>query len=288
MPYDYILYVDESGDPGLKTVRPIDENGASEWLTMGAVLISAKREQEIQTRIGNLRTSLRGHKAPDIHFADLSDPKKAQVVGALASWPVRAFVVCSNKRNMRGLQDAKPEADIVQVKSWFYAWLFRVLMERVSKYVLHRSLIELGRPGTLKIELSQRGGVRYVGMRAYFHWLRQTFRSGVGALPQGTIEWDVIDIQQINDFPHKTRAGLQMADWVAGAFFKAADKHSTGGADPRFAKILEPRMARLPPSTLKAGFSVKLLPKYRGLRIDTDQLDIFRAYGYPDYWWEKN
>jgi hypothetical protein len=287
MAYDYILYVDESGDPGLRTVRPLDVNGASEWMTMGGVLISARREQQIQQEIGVLRASLRGHKAPHIHFADLSPSKKAQVMGALASWPIRGFVVCSNKRNMRGQHDAKPEANIVEVKSWFYAWLFRVLLERVSKYVRHRSMAELGRPGTLKIELSQRGGVRYVGIRAYLYYLRQTFRSGVGALPQGTIDWDVIDIEQIRDYSHRTRAGLQMADWVAGAFFKAADKHNTGGSDPTFAKLLEPRMAMLPPSMLKAGFSVKLLPNFKRLRVDADQFEIFRAYGYPDEWWEK-
>lgn len=38
-PYNYILYIDEAGDDGLTRVRPIDENGASEWLIIGGVLV---------------------------------------------------------------------------------------------------------------------------------------------------------------------------------------------------------------------------------------------------------
>lgn len=286
MAYDYILYVDESGDPGLKKVRPIDPDGASEWMTLSGVLVRASRENEIQKRLSDLRKSLRTHNKPDIHFAELNPAKKALVTRALASWPTRGFVICSNKRNMRGQQDAKPEANIVEVKSWFYAWLFRLLIERVSKLVLRHSMQTFGYPGTLKIELSQRGGIRYVGMRAYCHWLKETSQAGVGALPQGSIAWDVIDIMQIEDFPHKTRAGLQLADWVCGAFFKAADKHNTGAVDPQFAKILTPIMARLSASQPVAGFGVKLMPNFRRLAIDQDQLEIFRHYGYPNQWWE--
>jgi hypothetical protein len=44
MDYGYIAYVDEAGDPGLNKVRPIDENGASEWLVLSAVVMKAKRE----------------------------------------------------------------------------------------------------------------------------------------------------------------------------------------------------------------------------------------------------
>ena len=40
-PYHYVAYVDESGDPGIERVRPIDNPGGSEWLIMGAMLIEA-------------------------------------------------------------------------------------------------------------------------------------------------------------------------------------------------------------------------------------------------------
>ena len=30
----YVAYIDEAGDAGLKTVRPLDPSGASEWLIL--------------------------------------------------------------------------------------------------------------------------------------------------------------------------------------------------------------------------------------------------------------
>ena len=45
-PY-YIVYIDEAGDPGLAKVRPLDPNGASEWLTLGAVVIRARVEDKV-------------------------------------------------------------------------------------------------------------------------------------------------------------------------------------------------------------------------------------------------
>ncbi|MEO8530324.1 MAG: hypothetical protein ABI459_03810, partial [Deltaproteobacteria bacterium] len=38
-PYEYVLYIDEAGDDGLKKVMPVDNPGATEWLVIGAVLI---------------------------------------------------------------------------------------------------------------------------------------------------------------------------------------------------------------------------------------------------------
>ena len=46
--YGYIAYIDEAGDPGLNRVRPIDENGASEWLVLSAVVMRAKYSDDGQ------------------------------------------------------------------------------------------------------------------------------------------------------------------------------------------------------------------------------------------------
>ena len=46
--YGYIAFIDEAGDPGLNRVRPIDENGASEWLVLSAVVMRAKYSDDGQ------------------------------------------------------------------------------------------------------------------------------------------------------------------------------------------------------------------------------------------------
>ena len=52
--YGYIAYIDEAGDPGLKTVRPLDENGASEWLVLSAVVMKAEREAKVVDWVSGL------------------------------------------------------------------------------------------------------------------------------------------------------------------------------------------------------------------------------------------
>lgn len=89
-------------------------------------------------------------------------------------------------------------------------------------------------------------------------------------------------------YPHWEREGLQIADAVAGAFFKACDKYDTGSCDPQFAKLLKPKMAREPDTEAGqiSGFGVKLLPNFKKAELDKDQAEIFRFYGYPRQWWD--
>jgi hypothetical protein len=107
-------------------------------------------------------------------------------------------------------------------------------------------------------------------------------------LPWGKICWEVMDPRLLYVYPHYEREGLQLADIVASAFFKACDKHDTGACDPQFAKLLSDRMARIPDTTAGqiAGYGLKLLPNFRKAKLDPDQASIFKFYGYPAQWWD--
>ena len=47
IPYSYVAYIDEAGDPGLRRVKPLDHNGSSEWLILSAVVIGAPNERNV-------------------------------------------------------------------------------------------------------------------------------------------------------------------------------------------------------------------------------------------------
>lgn len=83
---------------------------------------------------------------------------------------LRCFVVASNKKNMEGYSN--PDAGKIPSQCWFYCWMTRVLLERVTRFVLHRPLLDYGEPRYLRIEYSARGGLRYDQMNAYYEWLR--------------------------------------------------------------------------------------------------------------------
>jgi hypothetical protein len=51
----------------------------------------------------------------------------------VAGLPIRCFVVCSNKKNMKGY--INPWAAQIPSKNWFYCWLTRVLLERITEFI---------------------------------------------------------------------------------------------------------------------------------------------------------
>ncbi|MFD3189946.1 DUF3800 domain-containing protein, partial [Sedimentitalea sp. HM32M-2] len=101
-PYEYILYIDEAGDDGLKRVRPLDDVGASEWLVVSGVLIRHDNESDVVDWVREIREDINARQGPALHFRNLSPSKKKRTCELLIEKPVVCFAVCSNKKNMRG------------------------------------------------------------------------------------------------------------------------------------------------------------------------------------------
>lgn len=283
-PHGYVAYIDESGDPGIKTVRPLDPEGSSEWLMVSAVVIDARREAEVSTWIGDMTAAVRSHQLRDIHFAKLSPQRKLLVCQHLANLPVRCFVVASNKQNMRGWRNSNAEK--IPSDNWFYCWLTRLLLERVTHWVEQRSMLDHGETKLLKLVFSERGGLSYSQMNAYYQWLKS--KGDNQFLTKGNLAYSTMDMRLMKVLNHAGHDGLKLPDIVASAFFKAADIHHTRECDPQFAFALKDRMARWPDkkSGLVAGYGVKLMPGYGALRnkVQDRQREIFRLYGYPNEW----
>lgn len=288
MEYHYIAYIDESGDDGLRVVKPIDQNGSSEWLVISAVVIAAHREVESGAWMQKIASQCYRMQRKTVHFKDLNAATKAMACREVAGFPIRCFVVASNKKNMRGYQN--PFAAEIPSKNWFYCWLTRILLERVTHWVKMRSLLDHGEVKKLRIEYSERGGLSYSQMTAYYEWLRMKSDAANLYLPLGDLSWEVMHRDLLKVYHHAARPGLQLADIVASSFFKACDVYDTGGCDHQFAMILRDRMAR----DLKLGFNyisgygVKLLPSLPEAKLLPEQREIFQWYGYPRQWWDPD
>lgn len=72
-PPGFTLFVDESGDEGTEKVRPLDEDGASEYFVMAGLLIRTSRIPELNRMMESLRTELGLATDEEIHYRDLSD-----------------------------------------------------------------------------------------------------------------------------------------------------------------------------------------------------------------------
>lgn len=288
--YHYVAYIDESGDPGLRRVKPLAERGSSEWIVIAAALIPAESEHEVGEWVADMMKAIRSRQLREIHFQKLNNNRKTLVCTHLAEKNVRLFSVVSNKQNMQGYQN--PFAAQIPSDNWFYCWLTRILLERLSDYVLSASIKRYKEPKYVKLEYSERGGLSYSQMSAYYEWLRLKSAGGTIPLylPWGKIAFEVIHRDLMRVYNHTERDGMKLPDIVASAFFKAVDACDTGACDPSFAKLLKPRMARAPNTKQIGGYGVKLMPNWRTLNfynVPNTQREILRFYGYPsDYWWQ--
>ena len=278
----YIAYIDEAGDPGLKRVRPIDENGASEWLVLSAVVMKAEREPKIVDWVSGIIDGLDIHQRRDLHYRNLSPTRKRVGGEMIAQLPLRGFAVCSNKKNMRGYHN--PRAAKVSSQQWFYNFCVRLLLERVTAFCAARTLEDYGERRIIKVEFSERGGHRYSQTAAYHYYLRQQHQGGAVYLTKRVPVTDMLDWGLMAAHPHGERAGLQLADFVGSAFYQAIDTGGEGKWDIEPAKALAPIMAK--ENGNPKDFGVALFPsRWWEAKLSSEQQTIFRHYGYQFVRW---
>ncbi|RJL08398.1 DUF3800 domain-containing protein [Paracoccus siganidrum] len=271
--YDYVLYIDEAGDDGLKRVMPIDPNGSSEWLVISGLLVRSEDVAKCRTWLEEIRSDIKALQSGTLHFRKLSDQKRVRAASMLSQLPVRAFTVCSNKKNMRGYKNER--AAVAGGKQWFYNWVVRILMERATNYCLDNSRRKLHRDGIMKVIFSARGGHSYGHTKAYWTWLRA---QGKPLLSLHEMRFEVLRFRLVEYVPHYAEAGLQLADIVASAFYQAVESGSKRWS-VESASALDPIMARGPNGIVDVG--LVLQPhKIDTIGLTEQQRIIFEHYGY--------
>ncbi|SFD19348.1 DUF3800 domain-containing protein [Tropicimonas isoalkanivorans] len=275
-PYEYVLYVDEAGDDGLKRVKPIDKNGGSEWLCIGGLLIRAKFEHQTVEWVKDMRADINAVQGPALHYRDLSPTKRARACELLARYPCRLFAVASNKKNMRGYNNSR--AAKRGGKQWYYNYCVRLLMERVTDFCLLDSIERFGSPRYVRVVFSLRGGHSYGQTKAYWQLLKAQAAGGSTFLNKREIAHQVLRFGLVEYVPHYSVAGLQLADVVASSIYQAADALGPKWAvEP--AKALEPRMGREANVVADYGLVLQPSPPWKANLTD-DQKSIFSHYGY--------
>lgn len=159
-PVGYIAYIDEAGDDGLQRVRPSDPGAASEWLVISCLLVRAERDREVLPWLKTLIASFNQHQMTHLHFRQLREDQKMVAAEFIAGLPVRLFAVISNKRNMKGYKNLVAAQAKIKVTAWFYVWLSRILIERVTEYCYRRTYSDYSEMRSVRFEFASRGGVK--------------------------------------------------------------------------------------------------------------------------------
>ncbi len=195
---------------------------------------------------------------------------------------LRCFVVMSNKKNMR--RHLNPRAAKVRSLNYFYCWLTRLLLERVTEFCHTRTKIDYGNVRPVRIEFSHREGFSYGQLKAYLYKLRMQSTGNALYLSKGDLAWPVVDLDQIHSYDHRQRAGLQLADCVASAFHESVAIKPDGTCKPDYAKCLKSRMWC--PNGRYFDKGIKTAPfDLRIAKLAQQQREIFEFYGYPKENW---
>jgi len=284
--YEFVAYIDESGDPGLKNVRPIDKTGSTEWMTVSAVVVSRSKDDLVKNWVAGINLGLGKTNTQIIHFKDLTEAERLSVAEEVGKLPVRLFVVASNKKNMRRHRNEKAEK--VRSKQWFYNWLIRILIERVTDWCHRKAQRNKLSRQHVKFVFSQSGGHSYSQTAAYHELLKKQARGGRPVLAKWVPKWQVMSHHLVEAYPHYKFAGLQLADVVASAFYQAIDNLDTGPCICTYAKALQPRIAlNAFGESVDYGVVLQPTPCWQA-DISEDQREIFEFYGYdftrPNRW----
>lgn len=275
-PY-YTAFIDEAGDPGLNTVRPIDAVGGSEWLCLGAVVIRAAHDASVAQWVRTIQSNAGVKAKTDLHYRNLPDFRKRIVCSELAKLPLRAFVLASNKKNMR--QYRNPRAERVKSQQWFYNYCLRLLLERVTHFCYEHAKSDKVNGRLLRIIYSERGGHSYGQTIAYHELLKNQSKAGALALAKRRIFWEVLDWRLAEAATHKTSEGAQLADVVASAFYQAVDTLPPTKWNNEFAKLLKPVVAREDGHYFNYGLALQPTPPSKA-KLSDQQKEIFEFYGY--------
>lgn len=261
---EYFAYIDEAGDEGFGKLRNGVSGGQSRWLLLGAIVVSKENDRLLPKWRDETMAIFSEKRRRDLHFQKLKHEQKVAACRHLSSRPFGASVVCSDKSTISALD---PELlKVYKSKGHLYNYLVRFLLERISTACAARSA-GVGKRCKVFVTFSKRGGTDYESMRDYLFLMRD----GKELLsPKRSIDWRVLNPEDIKVEDHANRAGLQIADVVTSATYAALESNLYGDVETRYAELLSPRYIRLNGTIQDSGLTAvptaaRLQSNYAGL-----------------------
>jgi hypothetical protein len=260
----FVAYVDEAGDEGFGKL-PDGNTAQSRWLSLGAAIVSEANDRYVPAWRDEIMSAFVSKKNQrDLHFRDLNHDQKVHACATIATKPVGACVVSSNKITIL----AAEELEVFKRPQHLYNYLTRLLLERITHTCRRRAETE-GALASLKVVFSRRKGTDYGKMREYLEFLRDGREK---MKPIRSIDWSVLDPASIAVENHSVRAGLQIADLFTSAVWKAFEPNVYGRCENRYAKELSSRFIKIRGNALNLGLTI--VPAISKCPLTTEQKDF--------------
>lgn len=255
MVHSYIIYIDEAGDEGLGKLKRQSGHGQSNWLFLGACIVRVQNDKKLPTWRNDILEALKWDKSRDLHFQKLNHDQRIVTTKYLAKKPLGICVVGSNKITLLD----HPKFEIFKQKGHLYNYLVRFLLERVTFLCAQAAKADNISNPSIKVVFSRRGGTDYHVMASYL----KLMRDGKEVLAsKRSINWNILDIDNIRVENHSKWAGLQIADAVTSAYFKALEPNFYGNYETSYALHLKSRLIKRNGKFLDCGLTL-IPPKHK-------------------------
>lgn len=232
---EYFLYIDEAGDEGFGKLLKEPDSSQSKWLMIGGIVVSRENDKNLPKWRDEIMIQFPHKRRRDLHFQKIKHDQKVAACRILAQNKFGACVVCSDKITIPNLR-----TDLLRIykkKGHLYNYLVRFLLERVTTACAARSKLT-NTQCKLHVTFSKRAGTDYEVMRDYLFLMRDG-REVVQ--PIRSIDWNVLNPEDVKVEDHSNRAGLQLADVVTSATYLALEPNLYGDIETRYAEFFASR-----------------------------------------------
>ncbi len=290
MDYHYTLFIDEAGDDKVARLKPDHSDGNSEWLCIGGYLVRAEAEADLDRRRDEILLAIRGQPGGVLHYRNLRKWNRTIAAQKLVSrtYAARGFVVCSCKKTMLNHHNDRAAAASGNQRDFLYNFVMRLLLERVTRYVVNAAPRHGIANPVLRIVMASRKGHHFGHFKAYVLTLINQATGGTTWLDTREIDASVLRYTLIDRAPASQVAGLQLADVLVSAFFQSIEQASPNYAD-KVALHLWPLMAerKAQPGRRvnKSNEGVTFYPATQVAHLLTpEQATFFEHFGYDMAW----
>lgn len=259
--HSFVVFIDESGDEGFSFPTEERPNGSSQWFVISAAIFHESTEPLHTKRIDEIKRLLNVDAKKPLHFRDLKHEKRVAYARIASQFQMLLVSVLIHKPSLYAPKFSRPHQ--------LYWHASQLLLERVSWACRQRfndaSAAKCTGNGTARVVFSNRRTMPYDRLKNYFRELMATGGH--------SIDWSVIDLDQIETYPHDQRRGLQVADLVASAFFYAVEPNRFGNAEDRYVREIRTRIFKWSEKERRLGSGLKVWPS-EALTFFKDACDI--------------
>lgn len=257
----YTLYIDESGETGLKKIRAPTAVGASPYMTLGGVLIPDPIKEEVISHLDEITKTI-GRK--NLHCSNLNHRQKVYFSREMSKISIVFFGVISLKSTLGNYKN-----DINSDGTKYFNKCAQYMLERVGSFLTEQKISS----NQLKI-IFEEGYHEYAQFRSFIKACQ------ISPIHPNTKYLRNLDIAKIFDASKVDEPLLQIADLVAHSLFKAVDKTERNYfiPEPRYLSEIHKNFYHDPKTKEILNFGLRPIHKLSQINLDEDVYALINSF----------